>query len=78
MGSLGRLVGTSLGKVVFFKNHALKKTALEPPRGCPIWGGGVYRAGGIGASAPIFVILSIHALATSNSENLLRRYRICG
>jgi len=56
-----------LAAQVRFLESRSKKTAFEPWRG-PIRGVGVYRAGGKGASAPIFVILSIHLLATSNSD----------
>jgi hypothetical protein len=57
MGSLGRLIGTSLGRTVFLR-IMFKKIALEPPRGRPFGGGGVYRVGGMGGSAPTFVIIS--------------------
>jgi hypothetical protein len=68
MGSLGRLVGASLGKAVFFKNHTIK-TALKPPRGRPFGGGGVHRIfWGMGASASIFVILLLHALHTKKLQ----------
>jgi hypothetical protein len=35
-----------------------KKIALEPPQGRPFGSGGVYRGGGMGGSAPTFVIIS--------------------
>ena len=67
MGSLGRLIGASLGKAVFLR-IILIKTALEPPRRRPIGGGDVHRIRGQGVSAPIFIILSIHAIPTQNSK----------
>ena len=51
-----------------FLRITLIKTALEPPRGRPFGGGDVHRIRGYRASAPMFVILSIHVLPTKKQR----------
>jgi len=35
------------------REYILELKVIDPPRGRPVGGGGVYRIGGMGASAPI-------------------------
>jgi hypothetical protein len=67
MGSLGRRDGDSLGKKVFLRIPFIK-TALKSPRGRPSGAATFIVFSGMRASAFIFVILSIHALLTKNSD----------
>jgi hypothetical protein len=79
MGSLGLLVWASPGRKVYSvliiswmdetKSFdpliaPCSKPTEQPHKEALFWGDGMYPAGGMGASAPIFVIHSIHTLLT--------------
>ena len=68
-------LGASPGKVVFLR-ITITKTALDPPRGCPVGGGDVHRIQGVGGFSPIFEIPSIHAVLPQNSDEPFSLYMI--
>jgi hypothetical protein len=67
MGLFGRVLGASQGKAVFQKNRALK-TALEPPKGRPFWGGNVHRIRGDGGISASLCNSFITCVTRLNSE----------
>jgi hypothetical protein len=68
MGSLGRLVLVLAGQGIFLRITLIRKLHLNRRGGVPSGAAVFIVFGGMGASAPIFVIHSIHALPIQNSD----------
>ena len=69
MGSLGHLVLGLAGQGSFLRITLIRKLHPNTPEGASVRGAAaVIVFGSMGASAPIFVIHSIHALPIQNSD----------
>jgi hypothetical protein len=68
MGLFGRLLGPPRARLFFLKKDHALKTALEPPKGRPFWGGNVHRILGDGGMSASLCNSFIACVTRLNSE----------